>query len=106
MIINFRGKKISVSVKEVVGINKYFGLMFRSRNTRSQLFEFKKPLSIHSFFVFFRFLAIWLDDKNNVVGFKIVSPFTLYVIPKSNSKKLIEVPINQKNLKILKYFVD
>ena len=70
-------KKIILSVKETGFFSRGIGLMFRSFKTKNLLFSFKKDvgLSITSFFVFFKFLASWLDDKNNVLEFKVVRPF-------------------------------
>ena len=79
--------------------------MFSSRkNARALLFNFKKPvkLAIHSFFVFYPFLAIWLDNKNKAVKISVVKPFTLFVKPKKSFLKLIEIPINEKYKKIVK----
>jgi uncharacterized membrane protein (UPF0127 family) len=84
---------------------KFSGLMFSSRkNARALLFNFRKPtnLAIHSFFVFYPFLAVWLDNKNKVVKMSIVKPFTPFVKPKKSFLKLIEIPLNEKYEKITK----
>ncbi len=102
-----KGKKISFLVKECNALEKITGLMFKKKITRNLLFDFKKKsfLRIHSYFVFFDFLAIWTDDKNNIIKKKIVKPFTLSVKPKKPFHKLIEIPINKKNEKIIHFFV-
>jgi len=77
------------------------GLMFRRREKcPAMLFEFKEPnkMLIHSIFVFFKFGAVWLDDKNNIVDKKIVKPFRLSISSKKQFYKLLEIPLN-KNYK-------
>ena len=86
-------------------LEKFYGLMFSSRkNANALLFKFKKPtrLAIHSFFVFYSFLAIWLDDRNKIVKISIVNPFNPFVRPKKSFTKLIEIPISRKYKKIVK----
>jgi uncharacterized membrane protein (UPF0127 family) len=108
MIIHYDSKKIKVSVRKVSSLEKITGLMLRKKTTNNLLFSFDKKTSIkiHSLFVFFNFLAIWLDNKNKVIDFKIVKPFTFAVKPRKPFRKLIELPINAKNKKILCFFVD
>lgn len=103
---NFRGKRFKIKSRKSSLFGKYVGLMCKSSETENLLFEFKKDvnLSIHSFFVFFRFLAIWLDEKNEVVDFKIVKPFCFSVRPKNKFRRLIEIPFNKENKKIITYF--
>ena len=108
MKINFKDKVIEISdVKECNWFNKIVGLMFSRRQKANALvFDFHKKtkMAIHSFFVFFPFLAVWLDDKNKVMEIKKVKPFT----PKQSSTnpyfKLLEIPINEKYKKTLKLF--
>ena len=87
------------SVRKVSFSCKILGLMFRSRrNAEALLFDFKKPtaMAIHSFFVFFPFVAVWLNDKNEVIECQIVRPWIFHVKPKSEFTKLIELPFNKK----------
>ena len=81
--------------------------MFRNKETNNLLLEFKKEskMSIHSFFVSFPFLVIWLDKKNNVLGFKFVKPFRFKITSRKPFYKLVEVPLNNRNKKIINYFV-
>jgi uncharacterized membrane protein (UPF0127 family) len=76
------------------GLRKIFGLMFRTRKTSPLVFEFKNDvhIAIHSFFVFFPFRAIWLDENNKIIEQKTVRPFTFSVCPKRPFRKLIEIP--------------
>ncbi len=99
-----KGKQFNMGIKECRGLNKIFGLMFKSKNTNAILFEFKKPTSIriHSFFVFFPFVAVWLDEKNRVIKINKIRPFTLAAYPKKEYDKLIEIPINKRYLKLVK----
>ena len=80
-------------------LGKAKGLMFRRREKASALiFDFspKTRLAIHSLFVFFPFLAIWLDDRNRVIEIKRVEPFVFSVSPEKVFSRLIEIPENEK----------
>lgn len=107
MIINFKNKKIETPVKKASELGKIIGLMFKKETTENLLFEFneKTNLRIHSYFVFFDFLAIWLDKENRVLEWKIIKSFTLNTKPKKSFFKLIEIPLNKKNEEIAKFFV-
>lgn len=91
-----------IEIKDLKNCNKFEkikGLMFvRGRNARALLFQFSDNarIAIHSFFVFFSFIAIWLDDKNKVILIKKIRPFTPFILPKKAFCKLIEIPINDK----------
>ena len=104
MILHLNKKQINLKVKKLSEIGKIFGLMFRTKNTQNLLFKFEKPtrMAIHSIFVFHKFLAIWTDDKNKILEYQIIRPFTLYIKPKNKFYKLIEIPLNDKNIKTLK----
>jgi len=98
--INSGKKKIIINdIEEVSEFGKFRGLMFRRKEkARALLFVFDKAarMAIHSFFVFFPFVAIWLDDKNRIIEKRFVMPFRLFVKPKKSFNKLLEVPINKK----------
>lgn len=86
-------------------LEKFTGLMFSAREkANALLFSFKKPttMAIHSFFVFYPFLGIWLDDKNKIVKTCIVKPFNPFVRPNKPFSKLVEIPLNKKYEKIVK----
>ena len=76
-------------------IRKFTGLMFRSSKTKPLMFSFDGDVdySIHSWFVFFPFLAIWLDSNNRLVDSKVVYPFQNSVRAKNKFRRLIEIPI-------------
>jgi len=105
MRIKKKGKVIEIGkVKKVNGVGKAIGLMFcRREKANSLLFEFKKPtkMKIHSHFVFFPFLAIWLDEKDNIIDLKKIKPFKINIGIKKPFSKLVEVPINKKNKSIV-----
>ena len=107
MIVTYKNQKIKIPVKKIYGFGKIKGLMFKSKITKNLLFEFGKEstIRIHSWFVFFDFLALWLDDKNKIIEWKIVKPFTSSVKPKKPFSKLIEIPLNNQNRKIHRFFV-
>ena len=87
------------SVRKVSFSGKILGLMFKSRSkAEALLFDFKKPTAtaIHSLFVFFPFLAVWLNDKNEVIECRIVRSWTFHVKPKNKFTKLIELPFNNR----------
>ena len=107
MKMRFRDKVLLVNVIKTGFLSKYIGLMFKSKQTDNLLFEFDKQgkTAIHSFFVFFKFLAVWLDEKNNVLELKIVKPFTLFVKPMIRAEKLVEIPLNYRNKRIINLLV-
>jgi len=106
MKIYYKKRAISVDVKKVSFFEEFYGLMFRSRETKNLLFDFSNynRTSLHSLFVFFPFLVVWLDEKNKVLDFKIVKPFTFSVKSKMRFQKFIEIPLNLKNKSIIEFF--
>lgn len=89
-------KKINLEVSVCNFFNVFRGLMFRKKkNARALLFEFNKKtnLAIHSYFVFFNFYAVWLDDKNKIIEIKKIKPFQFDICPKEKFSKLVEIPI-------------
>lgn len=105
--LTYKGKKIKLKVKVCNEFEKFKGLMFtRYEKAKILLFEFKKPArySIHSLFVFFPFVAIWLDEKNRVIDIKRVGSWKFRVRPKKKFSKLVEIPIHQKYKEIIDKF--
>jgi uncharacterized membrane protein (UPF0127 family) len=100
MIIKHKSKGIKVNdVKKVSEFEKGIGLMFHNRERcPAMLFEFKNPtrMKIHSLFVFFPFVAVWLDNQNKIVDSKIVKPFRLSISSKKPFYKLLEIPLNKE----------
>ena len=101
----YRGKKLQINAKKCNLMST--GLMFRTKNTSTLVFELGKlrNFRIHSWFVFFDFIAVWLDEKGKIINVKLVKPFTFSVSPEKPFKKLIEIPINENNKKIVKLLV-
>ena len=103
-IISFKhkNKKISLECRKCGFFS--FGLMFRTGKTNPCVFNFKKLSSfrITSFFVFFPFLAVWLDNEKKIIEMKKIKPFTLFECPKKPYYTLIEIPIDKKYFKLLK----
>ena len=109
ILINNSGRTISIDAKQTGFFRRGFGLIFRGRNTENLVFDFKKEVyrrgALTSFFVFFNFLAIWLDNKNEVVEWRICKPFEPRIMPKNNFQKIVEIPFNRKNEEIIRFFV-
>lgn len=88
--ITLNSKSIEFPIERCSSWSKFKGLMF-SANHLPLLIEIKnKP--IHSMFVFYPFLAIWLNDESKIVDYKLVHPFTSSVMPQSDFTKIIEIP--------------
>jgi len=98
---SYRGKKVSLNCRKCGFFS--FGLMFRSRKTAPCVFEFEKPTNfkISSLFVFFPFVAVWLDSDGKVIEIKKIEPFTFFAFPKKSYRTLVEIPINESDLKII-----
>ncbi len=96
--IKFKNKKITL--KEIIIAWNYLkirGLMFRKKEKAPiLLFEMQKPASIHSFFVFFPFIVLWLNNKNKVVDYRIIRPFSPYINTTHKFSKIIEIPISRR----------
>ena len=109
MLINLkyknRTKKIKINVKKCNLFWMIKGLMFTHREKARALllFDFKKPrkMKIHSFFCS-KFLAVWLDKKNNIIEKRMVYPFNFLILPKQKFLRLVEIPCNSKYKEILK----
>ena len=103
-----KGKEFNLDVKELSLLGKFWGLMFsRRENARALLFDFGKSgfWSIHSLFVFYDFIAIWIGENGKVVGVEKVKPWKFRVVPKKKVVKLIEIPCNKKYSEIV-FFLD
>lgn len=96
---NYKGRKISMNLQPCQHFG--IGLMFKPKNTSALLFDFKRKTreAITSLFVFFPFVAVWLDDKNKVLDVKTIKPFRFAIFPKKPFNKLVEIPINGNYLK-------
>lgn len=104
IIIKCNNKHFTISCLKLSYLGKMLGLMF-SKIEKSDilLFEFDSNVnkSIHSFYVFFDFLAVWLDQNNNIIETKIIKPWTVKVYCKKEYRKLIEIPIKKENQELV-----
>ncbi len=99
-------RTINIPVRDVRSFEKGIGLMFRTRNTTNLLFSFTKDVRtlFTSIFVFFPYLSIWLDKDYRVLDARIIKPFTLRVPTHKPFRYVVEVPVNEANSEILKFF--
>ncbi len=92
---NLNGQAITVKNARVCAdfFSKMRGLMFRA-NPKPLIFIFKKPnlMRIHSFFVFQKFLAVWMLH-GKVIDAKIIKPWRISVAPKQKFDTLLELPL-------------
>jgi uncharacterized membrane protein (UPF0127 family) len=105
--IKYKKRNINVIADDCNLLKKTIGLMFsRRENAKILLFSFRKKqkIAIHSFFVFYPFLAVWLDEKNEIVNLKVVKSFIPYASSRKKCLRLVEIPINNKNKRILALF--
>jgi len=104
----YKGKGFKINLKVCNFFERFSGLMFCPRQkARALLFKFKKPVNIkiHSLFVFFPFIALWLDDKNQILCLKVVKPFTFSIGFNGKFKRFIEIPLNLRYKEIIKLLV-
>ena len=102
IILDFDNKKkIEIEAKPVGAFS--YGLMFRTKNTSNLIFKFNREinLKITGLFVFFPFVAIWLDSDGKVIEARKIRPFTFSALPAKPFSTLVEIPINHGNMKIL-----
>ena len=74
--------------------SKLSGLMFSSKRKLVLVLNNESRLNsiIHTFFVFFNIDIYWLDEKKNIVDFRLnVKPFTVK-IPRCKAKYIVEIP--------------
>ena len=95
MKVNLGGEEIEIPVKKLSLLGQLRGLMFsRREKAKALLFNYKG--AIHSFFVFYKFIILWLDEKNNVLEYQIIRPFKFHINSKEKYSKFIEIPINRR----------
>ena len=108
--LSYRGKKIIIDdIKKCNSFEKFVGLMFKRREkAQALLFEFNKlgKIAIHSLFVFFPFVAIWIDDKGKIVEIRKVMPWKVSIKPKKEFVKLVEIPLNKRYKEIVEFLDD
>lgn len=104
---SFKNKDLILEVNKTNFFTQFSGLMFRTSRTKNLLFEYSKDVcvGVHSYFVFNKFLIIWFDEYNRVLGQEIVKPFRTFVKPNFKFRKFVEVPINRDTLDFVRFFV-
>lgn len=93
-------ENLDLEVRELDSfLSKVRGLMFRRKSWFDHylLFKFKRESkffsAIHSFFVFFRFDAVFLNKDKKIVDIKKnIRPFKISIVPDEPSKFLLEMP--------------
>ena len=109
ILLRYKGQSREITLKVCNWFWMVCGLMFARRKSAEALllFDFDEPRKwkIHSYFVFFPFVALWLDEKNKIIEKRVVKPFTLFSLPKEAFSKLIEIPINERYSEIVKFLV-
>ncbi len=107
--LTYREEKILLDLKVCNFFDRGKGLMFtRREKAKALLFDFNKPVlrAIHSLFVFFDFIAIWIDENGKIIEVKIVTPWTFSISPSRKFKRLVEIPINNKYLAVSSLFIN
>ena len=103
------GKEFKIELKECSSLfSKAKGLMFlRREKAKALLFNFKgnTMASIHSFFVFFPFIAIWLDEAGSIVEQRVIQPFSPYIRPERQFNRLLEIPLNNNYKEVFDFIV-
>jgi|SRR3989344_6587504 len=109
LFVSFKGKRFPVDVCKAGFFRKGLGLIFRTRDTENLLFDFYKDVTwqgnLTSWFVFFPFLTLWLDDNNKIIDFKVVRPFIFSISQKKKFRRIVEIPFNDKNRDLIVRFI-
>jgi len=103
----YRDKEFIVQARECSFLRRGAGLMFRTRETDNLIFSFGKE-AVYPFtgiFCFSPFLIIWLDENNEIIDFKLAKPFEARLLSTKPFKKVLELPLNRQNKKIIEYLV-
>jgi len=105
--LQFKNKKLIVRAKRVGFLGRFRGLMFKSRYSDNLLFEFENGYKsdLHSFFVFFSFLVLWVDGKDRVVDCMFCRPFMTRISTEKGYNRIVELPLNNRNKGIIDFFV-
>lgn len=106
-------EKEDVSVKIELSCVPFFrqgiGLMFSKRErANALLFNFGRNtnISLFSYFVYYPFIAIWLDEDDNVIDIRVVDPFLFGIRPSKKFRKVIEIPISQKYKEVCDFLLN
>lgn len=105
----WRNKEFNLEVSRVPWWKEGVGLMFVSKKkAKSLLFDLKKEvkMSIHSYFVKFSFIAIWLDKDKKIIEIKQIQPYRGLIKPKRPFRYLIEIPITENYDAVVRNLVE
>ena len=92
--MKFNFKKYNELIFCETFLSKLTGLMFSSKKKLVFVLGNESRINsiIHTFFVFYNLDIYWLDNKMNIVDFRLnVKPFTVK-IPKYKAKYIVEIP--------------
>lgn len=95
----FGSRKLLIELNVVPKSLEWLGLMFsRREKAEALIFEFSKPvkLKIHSMFVNYPFIAIWLNSLGEIIEIRKIYPWNFGVVPSEKFVKLIEIPCSDK----------
>ena len=92
IVENRENGKIVECKGATTSFQRFRGLMFR-KSIIPMLFDFKKEgiFPIHSFFVFSRFVAIYISSEGEVLEIHPVNPFQFYVSNITPARYLLEI---------------
>jgi uncharacterized membrane protein (UPF0127 family) len=107
MIVYDKKRKIEIIGKELGFWGRFSGLMFKTSKTSNLIFTFSKNVNynFHSFFVFFPFLILWIDEKDKIIDKRIIKPFNYKISTVKKYRKVVEIPLNNQNKRIVKLLV-
>lgn len=104
--IYYKKKGVKLDLEECGFFGKVRGLMFRRLGNAPILsFSWKEDtnVSLHSLFVFFPFIVIFLDDKNNILEMREIFPWNLAIESKKKFSRIIEIPVSQKHRRLIEH---
>ncbi len=92
IVENLKNGKIVECKSAKTSFQRFRGLMFRKKII-SILFDFHKEgiFPIHSFFVFSKFVAIYISSEGEILEIYPVNPFQTYVSNVTPARYLLEI---------------
>lgn len=96
--LDLSGRIFEVLIKDCNFMQKIFGLMFSNKEkSRALKFSFNKPVNyaLHSFFINYSFMVLWLGRENNILEIRKVRPWKFNIKSKIKFHSIIEIPINE-----------
>tara|TARA_Y100000310_G_scaffold345693_1_gene468358 strand:+ start:10682 stop:11026 length:345 start_codon:yes stop_codon:yes gene_type:complete len=104
MKVKSGGRELEIDVKKVRGLGIFRGLMFRRREKAPALL-FNLRSSLHSLFVFFPFVVLWLDSDDKIVDSCVVRSWKFRIDSDKRYSKIVEIPISRRYRSILDFVV-